>query len=454
LKTVILKKMTLVILGTALLTIMICGLLINLALNHQFQRYLTRMKIAQEDQIILTLTEIYRENNGWPREPIILKLNRALSGNLLYVTDSAGRMVILTRRGLIKKTFPKRLQRITPIFHEGKQIGKAYFGIDKIQNFLTRQNELFRRTINRSILLAVLLSSLVALSTAFCFARKLAAPIMAMNRIAKDISGGNLESRINQLPHDELGELGRSLNHLAERLSQVQNLRKQMTANVAHDLRTPLTTVRSHLEGMIDRVIPATPENLDSLLEEVIRLTQLIADLQEIAETDAAATQFLLEPIDLMPFLSDLTHKMAPLFAAKGIGLRTGGAKSLLVNADRKALGKILDNLLSNALKFTPAGKNVKVNWECRERQAIVTVADEGIGITPTDLPLIFERFYRADPSRHSDGGGFGLGLAIVKDLVTALGGEISVVSTPGVGSVFTVKLKLHDSHLPAITIT
>jgi two-component system sensor histidine kinase BaeS len=446
LKSPLLLKITLIILGISFAGVLISGLIINLSVNHQFQTYLNRVEQGREDQIIEVLIDIYREFGGWPQQPIRIRMGQGFLGNFRYATDLSGKLTVITGPGLFSHGPAQNHQRSRTIAVDGKPVGIAYFGPTAIQDFLSRQNAMFRHTIKRSIIVAIFFIGLISLLAAVLLARQISLPITEMNRIAKDMTMGNLESRVEKLPHDELGELGNSLNRLAERLRQVENLRKQMTADVAHDLRTPLTTVRSHLEGMIDQVIHPSPENLNSLLEEVNRLTALVEDLQEIALVDSAIHRFAIEPLQLDKFLAEQIKKMGPSFNEKGVRLETGLFPAVTLPSDRDALGKILDNLLSNALKFTPAGQGVRVELEKMDNWAIISVSDAGIGIAATDLPFIFERFYRTDRSRNRKSGGFGLGLAIVKELVEALGGTVSVTSVPGKGSAFMVKLPFNQN--------
>jgi two-component system sensor histidine kinase BaeS len=441
LKSPLSKKIALIILGISFLAVLISGLIINFAVNRQFQTYLGRIEQGREDQIVKVLVDIYREYDGWPELPVRIRVGQGFLGNFRYATDLYGKLTVIAGPGYYNRASADGIRKSRTVEVDGKPVGIAYFGSNPIQDFLSRQNEMFRHTINRSIVLAIFLAGLMSLLTAVLLARQISMPITEMNRIAKDMTQGNLESRVQKLPHDELGELGNSLNRLAERLRQAENLRKKMTADVAHDLRTPLATVRSHLEGMIDRVIPASPENLDSLLEEIMRLTALVEDLQKIALVDSAIHKFAIEPLELDKFLTEQVKKMQPLFSEKGVSLETGEFPALTLSTDRDALGKICDNLLSNALKFTPAGQNVRVELALRDSSAIISVCDRGIGIAAADLPFIFERFYRTDRSRSRESGGFGLGLAIVKELVEALGGTVTVTSTPGNGSTFRVKL-------------
>lgn len=441
-KSPILKKLTLVLLAISLGSILITGFIINISLNYQFQNYLDQAEQARQQQIVNILAELYREYGGWSYLPRNLNIGRAgLMGNLRYVTDQQGEIVIITRSGMDGQG--KHSLTAHPIKLDGTLIGTAYFGRNMLQNILTAQDEIFRSTINRSIVLTMILTGIISFMVAFVFARRFSAPITEMSQTAKDMTSGNLESRVHELPTDELGELGMSLNQLAERLSTIEQLRKKMTADVAHDLRTPLATLRSHLEGMIDQVIPSTKENLESLLEETNRLTALVEDLQEIALSDKAIHNFQYEPIDLSAFLNDTVYRFEPLFKAKNLKLQFTESQPCMIETDHDALSKILDNLLSNALKFTSSGKRVELNLEVDSDWAVIHVIDQGVGISATDLPYIFERFYRTDRSRNRESGGFGLGLTIVNELTKALGGTISVKSNLGEGSIFTIKLPL-----------
>lgn len=433
-----------VILVIALGGIILSGVIINVALNRGFQNYLAQIESARQKQAVTALTEFYQENHGWGDFPLPLNMRQnPFFGNLLYVTDQNGQVVFFPRRADIMGLNQNSL--ITyPIMVNRIRVGTAYFSRSPLQSILSEQDEFFRRTINGSIFWSFLITGLISLVVAVIFAKRLSTPITAINQTAKSMTAGNLDVRVSNLPKDELGELGNSLNQLAARLKEVDTLRKDMTANVAHDLRTPLATVKSHLEGMIDTVIPPSTENLESLLEEIHRLIVLVEDLQAIASADANISQFIKKrPVELGSFLGDIVKKMTPLFQGKGVELIREGVPELAINTDQNALTKIIVNLLSNAYKFTPSSKRVFLSAALIESDILITVRDEGIGIAATDLPFIFERFYRTDQSRNRESGGFGLGLTIVKELVGALGGTIEATSTPGEGSAFTVRLPI-----------
>jgi two-component system sensor histidine kinase BaeS len=440
-KSPILRKIILIILTVSLGGILILGFMINFSLNHQFQSYLNRNESGREQEMLRILADLYITNSGWQGLQLRLVPGRIM-GNLHYVTDENGRIVIVNRRFIMRGNQEEPLVA-RPILAGGIKVGTAFFRKNRMQNILSKQDQLFRRTINLSILGAVLITGLFSLGVAALFARRLSRPITEMNRAARNMTNGNLETRIQDLPRDELGELGASLNELAGRLLEADKLRKKMTADVAHDLRTPLATVKSHLEGIIDQVISPSRENLESLLEEINRLTALVNDLQAISEADTTIHHFHMEPIELKGFLEDVAHKLAPLFNEKSIDLKQEELAPVTVELDRPALTKILQNLLANALKFTPSGKQVVIKVAQLNGSVVIEVRDQGIGISAKDLPYIFERFYRADPSRNRESGGFGLGLTIVKELTEAMGGTVEVESVVGEGSTFKIRLPI-----------
>lgn len=434
------KKLIVVILGICLSGILIFGIIINLIQNRNFQNYLTQMQNNREKQVVRSLAEIYQESGDWDSLPFEFIWGQAVFfANLRYVTDTNGEVVLLFYNG--RRPLEAAAIRSLPIMVRNRQVGTAFFSQTAFRNLLSRQDRLYRKTIYESIIWSILLTAALSIIVAQILAKKLAAPIREMNKLARNISSGNLETRVSYLSGDEIGELGQSINQLADKLTLVEDLRKKMTADVAHDLRTPLATIHSHLEGMIDEVIPASPENLESLLEEVDRLTNLVNDLQEISLADRSIQRLKQESIALDTLINDVVKKINPLFTHKGVILELGNTASVKILSDRDALAKIMDNLLSNALKYTPPTKKVRIELKDDPESITIHIIDQGIGISEKDLPFIFERFYRTDQSRNRESGGFGLGLTIVKELVGALGGKVTVSSAIGQGSTFSVHL-------------
>jgi signal transduction histidine kinase len=209
---------------------------------------------------------------------------------------------------------------------------------------------------------------------------------------------------------------------------------------VAHELRTPLASLQSAVEAMLDGVWDANEEHLNSCREEVLRLSRLVDELGTLSRYDGAPLSMDYVRFELRELVQRVSAGLEPSFRQKGVAFQIEGGEVWL-SADRGKLTQVLLNLLSNALKFTPEGGTITVSMNETEQTAAFTVSDTGDGIAPEDLPYIFERFYRADPSRSRATGGSGIGLSIVEAIVKAHGGTVSVSSVPGEGSTFTVTL-------------
>lgn len=210
---------------------------------------------------------------------------------------------------------------------------------------------------------------------------------------------------------------------------------------VVHELRTPLTVVRSQIEAIADGVWEASPERLALCVSEMERLSGLIRDVESVTRMEGDAVAIKPEPVDLSAFLSSVLDAFRPLFGRTGVALRRSLAPSLHAEVDEDRFRHVMDNLLSNALRYTPKGGWVEVRLRRRGDEAVIEVQDSGSGISPQDLPHVFDRFYRADESRARVTGGRGVGLSIARAVVEAHGGTIGVESESGVGSCFTVTL-------------
>jgi len=270
-------------------------------------------------------------------------------------------------------------------------------------------------------------------------AKRLSAPLIEMKQAAEKITRGDLSVRIHVPGSDELSELGRALNHLAEQLQQQERLRVTMTQDIAHDLRTPLATLKSHMQAMLDQIWEPTPARLRSCYEETERLITLVADLEQLTEMDSPHFRLHRKPENLAALIEQSVRIVSAAFLEKGVRLAVQPHPALCLNVDRDRLIQILVNVLSNSFKFTPEGEKVEIRVEDENGSVLITVQDTGPGIAPEDLPYVFERFYRADKSRNRKSGGGGIGLTIVKKLVEAHGGKVWIES--GNGTIVSIRL-------------
>ncbi len=267
-------------------------------------------------------------------------------------------------------------------------------------------------------------------------AKRMAAPLMAMKAMAARMAGGELEARTEVRGNDELADLAQAINALAAQLEKQEHLRKTMTADVAHELRTPLATLKSHMEAMMDGVWEPTQVRLAACHEEVERLSHLVGDLEQLMQMDSPHFRLRLQTEDLSAIAAQSVETVKAAFAQKKVALRLAApAQPVLVQADRRRIGQILANVLSNAWKYTPSGGQVEVKVERDDGEARVVVADTGIGIPAGELPYVFERFYRTDKSRNRSTGGSGIGLTIARRLAEAHGGRMEIESEAGRGT-------------------
>ncbi|MFB6366048.1 sensor histidine kinase [Paenibacillus elgii] len=271
-------------------------------------------------------------------------------------------------------------------------------------------------------------------------AKRMAAPLMAMKAMAVRMAGGELEARTEVRGNDELADLAQAINELATQLEKQERLRKTMTADVAHELRTPLATLKSHMEAMVDGVWEPTQVRLAACHEEVERLSHLVGDLEQLTQMDSPHFRLRLQTEDLSAIAAQSVETVKAAFAQKKVALRfAASVQPVLVQADRRRIGQILANVLSNAWKYTPSGGRVEVKVEQADSVARVVVTDTGIGISTEELPYVFERFYRTDKSRNRTTGGSGIGLTIARRLTEAHGGHIEIDSELGRGTVVRI---------------
>jgi two-component system OmpR family sensor kinase/two-component system sensor histidine kinase BaeS len=258
------------------------------------------------------------------------------------------------------------------------------------------------------------------------------------------VAKGDLGVRVPGRYPGELGELAASFNQMTEELARADNLRRNMTADVAHELRTPLSVIQGKIEGVLDGVYPAAPEHLEPILEETKLLAHLVEDLRLLALAEAGQLSLNRESVDVADLLRDSQVNFGPQASDRGITLALDLPSELpLAEADRRRVAQVVGNLLTNALRHTSQGGCVTLSAAAVEDAVEVSVSDTGTGISVEDLPYIFERFWRGEKSRSRAGGGSGLGLAIAKQLVEVHGGSITVESVPGDGSVFRFTLPL-----------
>lgn len=297
-------------------------------------------------------------------------------------------------------------------------------------------HHMFITSIHYYLVWASLIALGLAVILSYLLTRRVLRPLSQMTAITKEIAAGTFSLRAEVKTKDEVGELGVAFNRMADSLEQIEQLRKNMVADVAHELRTPLTNLRGYLEALNDDVIPPTPETLQMLQQENLRLVHLVENLQQLARADAARAYLKREKCLLNELVEQIVELQKPNFTEKNIELLMPKSEpEHWVIADRDKLLQALRNLVENCWKYTPAEGTVAISISAVESGIQVALENSGPGIVKEDLPYVFERFFRADRSRSrgaGDAGGAGIGLAITKELIEAHGGQVGAESQPG----------------------
>ena len=300
----------------------------------------------------------------------------------------------------------------------------------------------FTDAMRQAIIAATVMAVIAAVVVSLAVAARISRPISTLADAARRIAGGHYAERVPTEEPGEIGELAASFNEMAGSLEATERRRLQLVGDVAHELRTPLATLDGYLEGLEDGVVEPSAETWQLLRGETRRLTRLVDDLSELWRAEARQLPLRTEVVDAAALTRDIAGEFAPRAAARALAVTVDVTDGLAVRADRDRLAQILANYLSNAIRYGPDGSGITIVGRRVGGSVVLSVRDEGPGLTPEQQAHVFERFYRVDPSRSRTLGGSGIGLAIVRALAEAMGGHASVASHgPGAGATFSVTL-------------
>lgn len=385
----------------------------------------------------------YCQNGGWTGVGTAVTHIAGIYGQRVILVASDGTVVADSEDSTIGKAYDAAWlgpdQQAQTIQNEGATLGTLYIGPEVMSPGDANSLQTLSGAINEFLLLGAIMALAVALLIVFFLSRRISAPAHAIAVAAEGLASGDFSQRVAFEGRDELGTLATTFNAMATELMKADERRRNLVADVAHDLRTPVGDMRAYLEAMHDGLIEPSQANLDSVREDVMVLSRLINDLQLLALSDAGELSLVYQPDDIARVINSAVASVRARANQNGVSLESELPAVLPpVEIDSERINQVLFNLLDNAIRYTGRGGHIVVVAEQRGPYVEVSVSDTGEGIPAEDLPHIFERFYRVDKSRSRATGGDGLGLTIVKRLVEAHGGRIKVQSEPAGGSRFT----------------
>ena len=395
----------------------------------------------RSDQILSRLyIHYWRQGQSWEGVQLVVEDTSHVSGTHIILTGVNETVIADSQRTLLGEYYnPDASDSPLEMFLLEEFLGKVYISPDpKAEPYVAP----FRRlsaSINRSLFLGGSLAIVIALLLTFVLSRRMSSPIGVLANAARRLGQGDLSQRVQFQGKGEVKVLAQAFNSMATDLEHAEQLRRNLVADVAHELRTPLSNIQGYLEAIRDRVIKPNVATIRSLNEETALLSRLVDELQELSLVEAGELKLIYQAEDIAKLVKQAVTPWQPQVAAREISLSLDLPDNLpLVDVDWQRVNQVLHNLLENAVAHTHKGGTINVAATTQGDWVEVCVSDTGEGIPAEDLPNIFERFYRVDKSRARVTGGSGLGLTIAKRLVEAHGGKIAVQSEMGKGSRFS----------------
>ncbi len=442
-------KLTLAFLFVGLIGALLVAVFVGLRTQSEFGQFVSD---RYQQDLIDELGSYYQQNGSWDGiDAIAFRLPPRHPGDKagymrapVALVDNTDVVVYGSQRYQIgQKLTRSELRQAIPVEVNGQVVGSMVLDLpaEADRRADPSPEADFLRRINLAILLSALGATAIALVLGILLARAISRPVRELTEATQIVALGNFGHQVPVRTQDELGELAKSFNQMSADLAQASQLRRQMTADIAHELRTPLSVILGYTEALSDGKLHGSPGMYQAMYGEAQLLSHLVDDLRTLSLADAGELTLNRLPVAPGDCLERTAASQAALAAHQSVEVRVQVAPNLpLIEADRERIAQVLGNLMSNALRYTPAGGTITLSAEAAAESVLLRVSDTGPGIEPDHLPHIFQRFYRADESRTTNGES-GLGLAIAKSLVEAHGGTITVESIVGQGTTFTVAL-------------
>ena len=418
------------------------------------QNFIYRGGISGTEKLVENLENYYALNESWQGVDTLFQRhgrglgagqnNSGMPSQKLQLADNEGKIVVDTGintrpTGRLGSTEQERAIKLKVA---GETVGYLLPEGNALISQIATQGLVTR--INQAAITAAVFASFIALLVALYLSYRLLRPIRELTGAANQLASGNLDQRVPVRGDDELAKLASTFNHMATSLQQAEIRRRALTADIAHELRTPLAVQRAHLEALEDGIYDLTLESLKPIEEHNILLTRLVDDLRMLALADSGQLELVRTSTDFPALIQRVAARLKPQAGERQIEIQLTLDESCPpLSLDAQRIEQILNNLFDNALRYTPDSGMIRVELSKTREQCVLKVRDSGPGIPADDLVHVFERFYRADKARSRVDGGTGLGLSIAKKIAQAHGGDLTASNHPEVGAVFTLALPI-----------
>jgi signal transduction histidine kinase len=446
-------KLTAALVLVSLVAVGLSILMINLVTVWSFRSFVHTDRLEERAGLAETLAAYYASQGSWQGvDSVRFWVQNAMGPGMgpmpqrrlpFQLADTNGVIIAgSSPEDIGRQLSPDEVADGVAIQVDGQEVGLLVPG-PRINEF-REPEQAFVQSVTLAITPVGIAACVLAIVIGLFLTWQLTGPVRRLTSAAQGIAGGDLSQRVDIRSKDELGQLGQAFNHMAESLSKAEELRRNMVADIAHELRTPLSVMRGNLEAILDGVFEPNRQNLASIHTETVLLGRLVDDLQELALAEAGQLRIEREPTDLASVIERTAVSVSPKAAQGDVTVVKDLPGDLPeVQADPQRIGQVLFNLLDNAVRHSPEGGTVTIRARKLGSSVQVDVVDQGPGLTSDELSLVFERFYRGDKARSRITGGAGLGLAIVKQLVEAHGGKVWAESDAGKGATFSFTLPL-----------
>lgn len=448
------KRVMLVSIAVSLITIISSVVVLSAVWNQHFQSY-TRENVQRvADGTAAAIADGYEQSNGdWYGGA----LSAATSASSLYdsvylqVRTIDGTIVYDDRANDVLGSIDVKEDgsnvASAPIMVDGEKVGTVLVRVPGSETLLTKFDEDFRDKSYNAMIFAAVIALIIAMVMGAIFARTIAAPVKKITNAAKALKEGDYSARTGMTGSDEIARLGNMFDLMADSVESNRKLERRLVTDVAHELRTPLMAIQSTVEAMIDGVFKPDAERLETLNSEVQRLSRLVDALLKLSRLESRTKPIEQKKVDLTEMLSSVVQTHQAYIHDAGLNLEFEYDPHVYVFGDADLLRQATANLISNAVRYTPEGGTITIMARKGDLMGQIVVKDTGIGLTPEEAKLVFQRFWRADSGRARATGGLGIGLSVVKEIVEQHNGWVRVEGRPNEGACFTIYIPLYSEN-------